>query len=105
MIPSGPRFDVFSVRGFARSDRRDEVYLDEVDRCDVYLALLDNDYGYEDANGISPTEREFDRGPPRQRASSVRQSAMTSPAVKRCRPLCAGRATRSFAVALRASPN
>jgi len=41
--------------------RADDVYLAEVDRCDVYLGLLGNDYGYEDADGVSPTEREFDR--------------------------------------------
>ncbi|NUQ62198.1 MAG: DUF4062 domain-containing protein [Pirellulales bacterium] len=45
----------------ASGRRADTVYLDEVDRCDIYLALLGNDYGYEDADGISPTEHEFDR--------------------------------------------
>ena len=33
----------------------------EVDRCDIYLGLLGDQYGYEDAAGLSPTEREFDR--------------------------------------------
>jgi len=43
-------------------DRRaDEVYLDQVDRCSIYLGLLGNEYGCEDAQGVSPTEREFDR--------------------------------------------
>lgn len=37
------------------------VYLDEVDRCAVYVGLLGQDYGFEDAEGVSPTEREFDR--------------------------------------------
>jgi ATP-dependent DNA helicase RecG len=32
-----------------------------VDRCSVYVALFGNDYGFEDAEGLSPTEREFDR--------------------------------------------
>jgi predicted HTH transcriptional regulator len=42
-------------------DRRaDEVYLEEVERCDVYLGVFGNDYGFEDAKGISPTEREYD---------------------------------------------
>ncbi len=37
------------------------VYLEEVERCDIYLGLLGQHYGYEDEEGISPTEREFDR--------------------------------------------
>ncbi|MBI5109087.1 MAG: DUF4062 domain-containing protein [Rhodocyclales bacterium] len=43
------------------ADRRaDAVYLDEVERCDIYLGLLGNEYGYEDAEGVSPTQREFE---------------------------------------------
>ena len=36
------------------------VYLKEVELCDIYLGLYGNLYGYEDAEGISPTEREYD---------------------------------------------
>ncbi|MDE5610430.1 MAG: DUF4062 domain-containing protein [Odoribacter sp.] len=36
------------------------VYLKEVELCDIYLGLYGNMYGYEDAEGISPTEREYD---------------------------------------------
>lgn len=36
------------------------VYLREVEQCDIYLGLLGNLYGYEDKEGISPTEREYD---------------------------------------------
>ena len=36
------------------------VYLKEVELCDIYLGILGNDYGFEDAEGVSPTEREFD---------------------------------------------
>ena len=36
------------------------VYLKEVESCDIYLGLYGNLYGYEDAGGISPTEREYD---------------------------------------------
>jgi ATP-dependent DNA helicase RecG len=55
-------FDVFLFEDIAASGRRaDEVYLKEVDHCDVYLGLLGNSYGHEDATGVSPTEREFDR--------------------------------------------
>ena len=39
----------------------DEVYLDEVARCDIYVGLFGAEYGYEDETGMSPTEREFDR--------------------------------------------
>lgn len=54
-------FDVFLFEDLPESDRRaDAVYLDEVRRCDVYLALLGNEYGGEDADGLSPTEREFE---------------------------------------------
>ena len=28
--------------------------------CDIYLGLYGNLYGYEDAEGVSPTEREYD---------------------------------------------
>jgi hypothetical protein len=44
----------------ARDQRSDEVYLTEVARSDIYLGLLGNDYGSEDAGGVSPTEREYD---------------------------------------------
>lgn len=55
-------FDVFLFEDLPAADRRsDEVYLSEVDRCTIYLGLFGKDYGYEDAEGISPTEREFDR--------------------------------------------
>jgi len=58
----GRFFQVFLFEDMPASDRRaDQVYLDEVDRCDVYLGLWGNEYGYEDNKGISPTEREFDR--------------------------------------------
>jgi len=58
----GRFFDVFLFEDMPAADRRaDKVYLDQVDRCDVYLGLLGNEYRYEDDQGVSPTEREFDR--------------------------------------------
>ena len=55
-------FEVFLFEDLPASDRRaDEVYLAEVERCALYLGLFGNDYGSEDAAGLSPTEREFDR--------------------------------------------
>ena len=55
-------FDAFLFEDFPASDRRpNELYLDEVERCDLYVGLFGGDYGAEDAEGYSPTEREFDR--------------------------------------------
>lgn len=55
-------FDIFLFEDMPASDRRaDEVYLDEVGRCPIYVGLFGQEYGYEDATGLSPTEREFDR--------------------------------------------
>ena len=53
-------FDFFLFEEVPAADRRaDEVYLDEVKRCDIYLGLFGNDYGYEDEQGISPTHHEY----------------------------------------------
>ena len=53
-------FEAFLFEEVPAADRRaDDVYLDEVERCDVYVGLFGNEYGFEDAQGISPTEREF----------------------------------------------
>jgi len=37
------------------------AYLDEVAASDIYLGLFGERYGYEDTEGISPTEREYDK--------------------------------------------
>ena len=37
-----------------------QVFLREVEMSDIYLGLYGNKYGYEDVEGISPTEREYD---------------------------------------------
>jgi len=53
--------DVFLFEDVPAQDRRaDELYLDEVERCDIYLGLFGNEYGYEDAEGVSPTQLEFE---------------------------------------------
>ena len=58
----GRFFDVFLFEDLPATGRRaDKVYLEEVDRWDIYLGIFSSDYGYEDAEGLSPTEREFDR--------------------------------------------
>ena len=55
-------FDPFLFEDVPASDRRpDDLYLDEVAQSDIYVGLFGNDYGSEEAEGISPTEREFDQ--------------------------------------------
>ena len=55
-------FETFLFEDVPATDRRpDALYLDEVERCDVYVGLFGCDYGSEDAQGVSSTEREFDR--------------------------------------------
>jgi len=63
-------FEVFLFEDLPARDRKaDDVYLEEVEQCDVYVGLFGNEYGAEDAKGLSPTEREFDlasaKGKPR----------------------------------------
>jgi len=54
-------FEPFLFEETPAVDRRaDEVYLDEVERCDLYVGLFGDEYGFEDAEGVSPTQREFD---------------------------------------------
>ncbi|MBC7962790.1 MAG: DUF4062 domain-containing protein [Steroidobacteraceae bacterium] len=55
-------FSVFLFEDLPASDRRaDAVYISEVDRSAVYLGIFGYEYGFEDAVGVSPTEREFER--------------------------------------------
>lgn len=37
-----------------------EAYLTEAGQCDIYIGLFGERYGYEDEEGVSPTEREYD---------------------------------------------
>ena len=54
-------FEVFLFEDVPASDRRPaQLYLDEVERCDIYVGLFGLDYGNEDEEGVSPTDREFD---------------------------------------------
>src|SRR2546426_11471623 len=53
-------FEVFLFEDLPASDRQPgDVYLDEVDRSDIYVGLFGNECGFEDASGITPTEKEF----------------------------------------------
>jgi ATP-dependent DNA helicase RecG len=55
-------FEVFLFEDTPAADRRaDQVYLPEVDRCTLYCGLFGNDYGFENAAGVAPTEQEFNR--------------------------------------------
>jgi len=53
--------EVFLFEDIPACDRRpDDIYLTEVEGCDIYLALLGNEYGWKNEEGKSPTELEFD---------------------------------------------
>jgi len=55
-------FHAFIFEDLPAADHRpDEIYLDEVNRCTIYLGIYGKHYGPEDAEGLSPTEREFNR--------------------------------------------
>jgi ATP-dependent DNA helicase RecG len=55
-------FEVFLFEDVPASGRRaDDVYLEEVDRCCIYVGLFGDAYGHEGPDGLAPTEREFDR--------------------------------------------
>ena len=55
-------FEVFLFEDTPASDQRpDMLYLEEVARCDIYIGLFGAQYGSSDKEGVSPTEREFDR--------------------------------------------
>ena len=57
----GKFFEPFLFERLPAIDQKtDAIYLNEVQQCDIYLGLLGTQYGFEDAEGISPTEREFD---------------------------------------------
>ena len=53
--------DVFLFEDIPARDRKPEdIYLVEVERRDIYLAILGNKYGWKNADGKSPTELEFE---------------------------------------------
>lgn len=53
--------DVFLFEDIPAGDRKpDDIYLSEVERRDIYIAILGNKYGSKDKEGKSPTELEFD---------------------------------------------
>jgi len=61
-------FDVFLFEDLPAADRQAKtVYLDKVAGCDIYLGIFANEYGWEDDEGMSPTELEFDEATVRQK--------------------------------------
>lgn len=61
-------YTAFLFEDLPATDRRaDDVYLDQVDRCAIYLGVFGNEYGPEDAHGLSATEHEFQRATARQK--------------------------------------
>ena len=53
-------FEVFLFEDAPAADRRpDALYLDEVERSDIYVGLFGSEYGTKDGDGVSPTEREY----------------------------------------------
>jgi len=53
-------FRVFLFEDLPPADRRaDDVYLDEVKKSQVYIGMFGKEYGRENSDGLSPTEREF----------------------------------------------
>jgi len=64
--------EVFLFEELPAGDRRaDQVYLDAVEHCDIYLGIFGYEYGYEDKEGISPTEHEFDHATKHQKARFI----------------------------------
>lgn len=64
----GQYFDVFLFEDLpANNQTPGELYLGEVDRAAVYLGIFADEYGWEDNDGVSPTEREFDRATERKK--------------------------------------
>ncbi len=65
-------FDVFLFEELPASDRKaDDVYIEQVDRSVVYLGIFGNEYGREGPDGLSPTEREFDRATERRKTRLI----------------------------------
>jgi predicted HTH transcriptional regulator len=55
-------FELFLFEDLPALDRKpDELYLNEVDGCSIYLGIFGNEYGSENEQGFSPTELEFER--------------------------------------------
>ena len=48
--------DVFLFEDIPAGDRKpDDIYLEEVEQCDIYLAILGNKYGWKNASPLHPS--------------------------------------------------
>ena len=57
----GRFFDPFIFEDMPASEvSAQKAYLTQAAECHIYLGLFGMQYGYEDAEGVSPTEREYD---------------------------------------------
>ena len=53
--------DVFLFEDIPAKDRKpDDIYLGEVEQCDIFLAIFGHTYGWKNKDGKSPTELEFE---------------------------------------------
>ncbi|MDA3884068.1 MAG: DUF4062 domain-containing protein [Candidatus Delongbacteria bacterium] len=56
----GKFFEPFIFEKLPAADKTaKQMYLEEVKNSDIYIGLFGKKYGYEDSDGVSPTEREF----------------------------------------------
>ena len=54
-------FEPFLFEELPAQDRSAQAaYLEQAAKSEIYLLLLGSQYGYQDAEGVSPTEREYD---------------------------------------------
>ncbi len=64
--------DVFLFEELPAKDRcADQVYLEAVERCDIYVGIFGYEYGYEDNDGVSPTEHEYDHATEHQKTRLI----------------------------------
>ena len=64
----GKFFGVFVFEEVPAQERSaSDVYLSEVDACDIYLGILGATYGHVDRKGVSATEREYERAEKKQK--------------------------------------
>ena len=64
----GKFFEVFLFEEVPAQERSaSDVYLSEVDACDIYLGILGATYGHVDRKGVSATEREYERAEKKQK--------------------------------------
>jgi hypothetical protein len=57
----GKFFEVFLFEKLpAMNNAPQQVFLEEIDQCEIYLGILGKEYGFAGKKGVSVTEEEFD---------------------------------------------